>query len=138
MAKIKCTCTKKTPGMKAAPPLPKGAAPSQLNIQDNGDNTFTMQGYDQAGNLADISAVADLTSASSSDVAVITVDAPSGVNSAMHVPVPAPKVGATASLALTTTWKDGSVGPFAVDWPIKIEASPVSGVVPVPGIPTTH
>jgi hypothetical protein len=115
------------------------AAPAGFNLQDNGDDTFTVLGADAAGNTLDISAVATLTAVSDTP-AVVTVDPPTGMTSAIHAAVPAPKVGATANITLTATWNDTTlgIGPFTITWPISITAGPAGGIVVTPGVPTVH
>jgi len=55
-----------------------------FQLQDNGDDTFTVFGEDAAGNSLDIADVATLTNLASDNPAVLTVDAPVGMSSSMH------------------------------------------------------
>jgi len=135
MATVKMV--KKKSGMLSAAVKGAKASPGVFLLQDNGDDTFTVLGADAAGATVDISAVATLT-ASSDNPAVVTVDTPTGMTSAIHAATPPPAVGATANITLTATWKDGSIGPFVVTWPQQITAGPVSGIVVTPGVPTVH
>jgi hypothetical protein len=137
---MKCTVTPKPADgtAKATPPLKAGAGVSDFNLQDNGDNTFTVLGVDKAGNTTDISAVAKLA-AVSDNPAVITVDPPQGMTVGIHAPVnPAPEVGAKANVTLTATWTDGSVGPFAITLPGTITGGPATGLAVEIGTPTVH
>ena len=134
---MKVAMTKKTQHAAAKALKAGSPVPIQFNLQDNGDDTFTVLGVDAAGNTVDISGVASLQ-ASSDAPAVVTVDAPSGMSSAIHAATPAPAVGATANITLTVTWTDGSVGPFTITWPVNIVAGPATGIVVQPGTPTVH
>lgn len=135
-AKMTVKLTKGSKSMKASPPH-KGGPLVSFNLQDNGDLTFTVFGVDAAGAQVDISSVATLT-ATSDNTAIVTVDPPTGMSSAIHAPVPAPAVGATTTIHLTATWNDNSVGPFTIDWPQTITAGPVTGIVVSPGTPSIH
>ncbi len=135
---MKCMLTKKKHGATAQKFKAGSPTPVQLNLQDNGDDTFTVMGVDSAGNTVDISAVATMT-VTSDNTGTVTVDPPVGMTSAIHVPTaPAPKVSATANVTITVTWTDGSVGPFTIVWPINITGSPATGIVVTPGVPTVH
>lgn len=135
---MKVRMTKKSPGMKAAQKAPKGAGVTEFNLQDNGDETYTVLGADAAGNTFDISGVASIT-ATSDNPAVVAVDTPGPTTFGAHAAQPAPSVGATAKVSVTATWTDGSVGPFTIDLGFTIQAGPVSGIVAVPsGAPTVH
>lgn len=135
---MKVTCTKKLAHMSSgALKANKGAAVVAFNLQDNGDDTFTVLGTNAAGNTLDISTLATLTAVSDTP-ATVTVDPPVGMTSAIHAAVPAPKPGATANITLVATWNDGSVGPFTITWPIGITAGGATGITVVPGTPTVH
>lgn len=134
---MQVTCTKKAPGAPKFAAAPAGAPLAGFNLQDNGDDTFTVVGTDAAGNPVDIAAVATLT-ATSDKPAVVTVDPPKGMTSAVHAAVPAPKPGDTATVTLVATWKDGSVGPFTVAWPLTITAGGPTGITVTPGVPTVR
>ncbi len=130
---IKASALKKLTAPKAAGPL------TGFGIVDNGDQPYTMVGTDAAGNHIDLSAIASLTPAPTSDnVAVVTVDPPVGMSFTAHAATPAPAVGATANINGTVTITDGRSGPFGFTLPETIQAGPVSGVIPVPGVPTSH
>ena len=141
---MQVTMTKKGQG-KAAGPVKKlkvGDAIPGINLQDNGDQTYSVFGQDAAGAQLDISGIATAT-AVSSDPSVVTTDSPltaaaPGLNGANHAATPAPAVGATATVTITVTVTDGSVGPFVIDWPQTITAGPLNKVVVTPGTPTTH
>ncbi len=134
MPKASVKLTKKSSSKLAA----KGAKadPGVFNLQDNGDDTFTVTGVDAAGNAVDISTTATMTATSDAPL-VVTVDAPTGLTSAIHAAVPAPAVGATANITLVVTMTDGS-GVFSVVWPQSIIAGPVSGIIVTPGVPSVH
>lgn len=120
-----------------------GAAPiTQFGLMDNGDCTFTVFGLDAAGNQIDISTVATM-SCSSDNTAVVTVDTPTGMGSAMHTPTnPAPQIGQTANISVVVTWSDPTTAPpgspFNFTLPVTIQPGAVSGITIVPGTPTTH
>jgi hypothetical protein len=135
---MKVKLTKKSPGMRSAGKLPKGASPTEFNLQDNGDNTFTVLGVNDAGNTVSIEDIATLE-ASSDNPAAITVDPPTGMTVGIHAPTnPAPAPGATANVTLTATFTDGSIGPFSISIPGTITAGPVSGIEVKLGTPTVH
>lgn len=102
-------------------------------LEDNQDGSFTVFGVSKAGNKVDISSVATLA-VTSSDPAIVTVDAPEGMRVATHA------VGPTGSvtLTITATWNDGSVGPFSIDLPGTVMGGPVSGLIVDFGTPTSH
>lgn len=104
-----------------------------FQLQDNGDDTFTVNGVDAGGNVVDISTVATLA-VTSDNTAVLTVDAPVGMTSAMHAVGP---VGA-ANVVAVATWKDGSLGPFTVTLPVTVTSGGATGIQIVPGTPTVH
>lgn len=131
MAKI--TLVKKSAQRKAAGRAAKGLAIVDFQLQDNGDDTFTVLGVDAGGNTADISSIATLT-ATSDNPSVLTVDTPVGMTSAMHAVGPL----GSANITAVATWNDGSIGPFTVTLPVTVIAGPVTGVVIVPGTPTVH
>jgi hypothetical protein len=111
------------------------AALTSFAIMDNQDDTYTVSGVDAVGNPVDISAVASLTPAPSSDnLAVLTVDAPAGMTFAVHALGPL----GVANVLATATWTDGSLGPFAFTLPTTVTAGPAGGVVITPGVPTSH
>jgi hypothetical protein len=115
----------------------KPSAVVDFQLVDNGDDTCTVWGVDKAGNQADISSVATIV-ASSSDTSIITVDPPAGVTFAMHATGKLSTPGSPVSIAVTATWKDGSIGPFSFTLPVDVVAGVTTGVVIVPGTPTTH
>ncbi len=135
MAKIKLTHKS---GHKAAAKAAKGAGPLDFNLQDNGDNTYTVLGVDAAGNQLDISGIASLTPAPTSDNPGVTVDVPSPMTVGVHAAVPAPAIGTVANLAVTATWTDGSVGPFTIAFTETVTAGPANSIVLVPGAVTVH
>ena len=126
---VKKSALKKT-SAKAGPVV-------DFTLADNGDDTATVWGTDAAGNLADISAVATIA-VTSSDTTIITVDPPSGVTFAMHATGKLSTPGTPVNIAVVATWKDGSIGPFNFTLPVDVVAGPVSGVIIVPGTPTSH
>lgn len=131
---MKVSLTKKSPGMKAPAKMAKGQpAPVAFNLLNNGDDTFTVLGVDAAGNTLDISAVATLA-VSSDAPAILTVDQPVGMTSAMHAVGPL----GTANITATATWNDGSIGPFSFTLPVTVQSGGPTGIVIVPGTPTSH
>src|SRR5437016_255731 len=132
MSKFTVSLTKKPTGAaRRSNPAAKNTAVVAFNLQDNGDDTLSVFGVDAAGNQVDISSVATL-SISSDNTALLTVDAPVGMTSAMHA------VGPTGmcNLNATATWNDGSIGPFSFTLPINITSGPAGSIVITPGTPT--
>ena len=86
--------------------------------------TWTLDGTDTAGDLVDISAVAD-ASGSVDDPTIMSLDPLVGGVTGHCVPL---KVG-TAKLSVTGTWKDGSIGPFSDTLTCVVTQGPVTGVV---------
>lgn len=134
---------KKSALPRAAAPVKKGAGPAAVPvdfvISDNGDSTCTVLGVDAAGNSLDISSVATLSPPpASSDVAVITVDAPSAMTFALHAVGPLSTPGTPVQITATATWTDGSVGPYTFSLPCDVVAGAATGVVIQPGTPTVH
>ena len=120
-------------GKSLAPGKPHDVA--SFILLDNQDDTCTVVGVSAAGNPVDISAIASLTPAPSSDNAgVLTVDPPSGMTFAMHAVGP---VG-TANVMATATWNDGSKGPFSFTLPVSVQAGGATGIKIVPGTPTVR
>jgi hypothetical protein len=110
------------------------AALASFSMQDNNDDTYTVQGVDTAGFPVDISAVATLTPApTSADPTVLTVDPPT----AMTFPVHGIKPG-ESDVTATATWNDGSLGPFTFTLPTTVTAGPAGGIVVTPGVPTVR
>jgi hypothetical protein len=138
--------TARLPSASQAAIAKPAATFNTFDLPDNVDQPFTIMGIDGAGNKVDISTLATITAISSDNTAVVTVDPlatpPKGVTNQIHAATPAPAIGATANVLFTVTWNDPAnapVGsPFKVTWPMTIVASPVGGVVPAPGTPTTH
>lgn len=106
-------------------------------IADNGDDTCTVHGVSGAGNAVDISAVAKLA-VTSSDPTTITVDAPVGMQFAMHAVGKLTVPGTPTNITVVATWNDGSRGPFTFVLPVDVQPGPATGVVIVPGTPTSH
>src|ERR1035438_3719060 len=120
---MKCTMTKAS--RRTGVPLPKLSKTAHasllgFNLQDNGDLTWTLQGIDAAGNVGALDPTLVTLTAVSDTPAVVTEDAPVGVTGAVHVPVPAPAIGATANITIVATWTAGGTGPFTVVWPQTI------------------
>ena len=140
MAKFLVKLTKKSFNLKTVKAAAAGPVVG-FNLQDNGDLTFTVFGTDAAGAQVDLSSVATLT-ATSDAPAVVTVDSPVGMGSAIHAAVPAPTVGATANITLTVTWTNPTGAPagspFSIVWPQTIIAGPVTGITVQPGTPSVH
>lgn len=122
----------KSSGMKAAKPTKAGDPVPSYLLQDNQDGSFTVLGADSQGAQLDISSVATLTPAPTSDnTAVATVDAPNGMTVACHGLTPG-----TANVTVTATWNDGSVGPFVITVPVTVGAGPATGLAVTFGVPT--
>lgn len=133
MASIVQVRLSKKAGLKAAVKGVKGALISSFVLLDNEDDTFTVSGVDAVGNPVDISAVASLTPAPTSDnPSVLTVAAPTG----MAFPVAAVGPLGVANVTATATWNDGSLGPFAFTLPVTVQAGAAGGIEIVPGTPT--
>lgn len=137
MKAMPCKLIPASPGMKAHSPLPKGETLASFGILDNGNGTITILGTDAAGNHFDISAVATLSPAPTSDApAVVTVGPPTGMTFPVAAATsPPPAVGATATITATATWTDGSNGPFSASFLETIQPGPVTGIIAVPSVP---
>ncbi len=124
---------KKAAGMKAGKPLKAGDAPtSDYALQDNQDGSVTVMGVDSAGAVVDISAVATLTPAPTSDnTAVLTVGTPTGMTCPYSGVAPG-----NATVTLTATWNDGSVGPFTITDPCVVSGSAAVGLTVTHSPPT--
>lgn len=136
--KAKLTITqapKGSKGSKAAPASKfKAGAPAPLGFNLYVDETglgYTVLGTDAMGSTVDISAVATMT-VTSDTPAVCTVTAPVGMTFSVAAGVPNPAVGATATLTITVTWTDGSVGPFTGTVLETVVADPVTGITVQP------
>jgi hypothetical protein len=130
---MKCKLSAKKPGMKSAGPVVQGDVISGFSIADVQDASFNVLGTNQAGDDIDISGIATLSACASDAPAILTVDTPVGMKSAMH----ALKVG-SANISATATWTDGSVGPFTVTLPVTVVAGPANALKIVPGTPTVR
>jgi hypothetical protein len=123
--------------LKASSPKAKTlkakAGPTNFILLDNEDDTFTVMGVDKAGYPVDISTVATIV-VTSDNTAILTVDPPVGMTSAMHAVGP---IG-SCNLDVVATWNDGSLGPFSFALPINTQASSAGGIEIVPGVPTSH
>jgi hypothetical protein len=128
----------KAQGLKKAAKSVKGDLISSFVMLDNEDDTYTVSGIDAAGNPVDISAVATLTPAPTSDnTSVLTVDAPDPANPmtfAVHAVGPL----GVANVLATATWNDGSLGPFSFTLPTTVQAGPAGGIEIIPGTPTVR
>jgi hypothetical protein len=133
---MKCTLIKLSKGTKKSSKRAAAGDPVvEFQLQDNGDDSCTVLGVDAAGNTMDISAVATLTPAPTSDNAsIITVDGVVGMSFDMHAVGP---IG-TANVTAVATWNDGSVGPFTFTLPVRTQAGPANAIQIVPGTPTVH
>lgn len=132
----------KRPAGRLAAKAHKTAVLGSLNLNDNQDDTFTVEGVDEHGSALDISGVASITN-SSDNTALMTVDAPIGVTSKVHgiLPTPPPADGAplgTANLVVVATWNDGSFGPFTITVPVSFthKAGSPTGIQVDFGTPT--
>jgi hypothetical protein len=128
MANMTCTVEKKS-GMKAGAPAAKAKAgdppPSSLVLFDTEDGKFTIFGRNKAGTKLDISAVATLGDVTSDNPAVLTVDPPQGMTDQTHG-----VAAGTATVSVTATWNDGSVGPYTLTIPATVSTDPkVTGLL---------
>lgn len=120
--------------------LKRGDPPPQnVDLVDNGDQTWTLVSYDAAGNVVDTSAVATL-SVTSDTPATMTADIPATppMTFAVHTLGPITPPGTVVKIVVTETWNDGSVGPFSAEIDYTTKTGPTTGVVAVPGAITTH
>jgi hypothetical protein len=133
---MKISLVKKSALTKTAAKSAKGAAaPVAFQLIDNQNDTCTVMGVDSAGNQLDISSVATLTPAPTSDnTAVLTIGAPTGMTFNMKAVGPTGSANVTA----TATWNDGSIGPFSFTLPVNVSAAPAGGIVIVPGVPVLN
>lgn len=130
MTKCVCTVSKSTasPKRKASKAGPV-LTPGTFVLQDAGTGTFTVFGTDATpGDTVDISSVATLTPAPTSDNPSLTVSAPTG----MAVTISAPATGSgTGNVTFTATWNDGSVGPFTFVAKITYSGGAITGITVV-------
>lgn len=118
----------KGPLVKAA----KGAMAAVVVIMDDQTAVCTVLGEDAAGQQLDISALATLTPAPTSDTpAVLTVGPPTGMTFPITAVIPG-----TANITAGATWNDGSIGPFTITLPATVTTGPVTGLVIDVGTPT--
>ncbi len=133
MGVVQVRLSKNPNAVKKAALHAKGSLISSFVMFDNDDDTFTVSGVDAAGNPVDISAVASLTPAPTSDnPSVLTVGPPVG----MTFPVAAAGPLGVANVTATATWGDGSLGPFAFTLPVTIQAGAAGGIEIIPGTPS--
>jgi hypothetical protein len=131
MGTLTCTLVKKSKAKRAAGPGVK-ADPQNYVLQDNEDGSFTIHGADAAGAVVDISGVATLTPVPTSDTpTILTVDPPVGMTDACHGLMPG-----TATVTVTATWNDGSIGPFTITFTATVNAGPATGLTVDFGTPT--
>jgi hypothetical protein len=124
MAKMKLT---KAPKAAARlKPHTAGTPVTTFNLVDNGNNSYTVVGVDAAGAQVDISGVATLA-AVSSDPTVMTVTT-NGMSFTVTAATPPPAVGSQATITLTATWNDGSIGPFTATIQGTITGGAVIGI----------
>lgn len=123
--KVSIVKSSASPKRKASKGDP-AAAPGTFVLQDAGTGTFTVFGTDATpGDLVDISAVASLTPAPTSDNPALTVSAPTG----MAVTISAPATGSgTGNVTFTATWNDGSVGPFTFVAAVTYNGGAITGI----------
>lgn len=127
---------KKSKGMRAAPTKTAAVGdpiPSYL-LQDNQDGSFTVHGVDAAGATVDISVVASLDPPpTSSDLAVLTVDAPHGMMVVCHAHNPG-----HSDVTVTATWNDPAtgIGPYVITVPCDVGSGPATGLFVTFGEPT--
>lgn len=129
------TLVKKASKGVSAAPVKKakvGDPIAVFTMQDNQDDTCTVQGVDAAGAAVDISAVATIT-AVSDNPAVLTVDSPVGMTFKEHGVAPG-----SANVTVVATWGDGSVGPFTFTLPDTVTAGPATGLLITHGTPTVR
>ncbi len=129
----------KAQGLKKMARGAKGDLIASFVLLDNEDDTYTVSGIDAASNPVDISAVASLTPAPTSDnTSVLTVDAPGAAPANMTFAVHAVGPLGTANVLATATWNDGSLGPFSFTLPTTVQAGPAGGIEIIPGAPTVR
>jgi hypothetical protein len=131
MAKPTVTISKRSSGTRKAAPGAK-ATGTAFVLQDNQDDTCTVQGVDAAGAAVDISGVAVIT-VSSDNLNVLTVDPPTGMTFRMRGVAPG-----SATVSVQATWNDGSIGPFQFVLPVTVTGSAATGIVVTPGTPSVR
>jgi hypothetical protein len=137
MAKAKSVKLAKKSGKQAVAPKKAAGPVTDFVFMDNQDDTCTVNGVDAAGNPVDISSVATIA-VNSGDTTTVTVDPPTGMTFAMHATGKLTASGSPCLISVTATWNDGSVGPFSFTLPVDVVAGPATGVVIIPGTPTSH
>jgi hypothetical protein len=91
-------------------------------------------GVDAGGAPVDISAVATLSPAPSSDnTAALTVDPPVGMTFKVHGVAPG-----SANVLVTATFAGGTPGPFTFTEPFTVTGGPATGIVVTPGTPVVR
>jgi hypothetical protein len=141
-APIKVQLRKKTEMMAAGHDLTKMGAPapgdpSNFVLLDNEDGTVTMLGVSKAGNPTDISSVAKLDPPPESDTPAIVAVDPASISGMTFKESAVGPLG-TATVAITVTWLDGSLGPFVVDDNVEVKTGPTASVVVTHNAPTPH
>jgi hypothetical protein len=123
MAKFKCNLARKGAKMAGAVAAKGAKATGDLfTITDLGGGTLSVTGHDAAGaGGIDISNVATLTVTTTDGT--VSVDPPVGMTCTVHGVKPG-----TATLTVTATWNDGSIGPFSIAVTATITTSAVTGL----------
>jgi hypothetical protein len=133
MASIKMI--KKSPGLVAAKPWQAGTAPTgDFQLVDNGNQSFTVQGIDAAGNPVDLATTFTIT-VSASDTTKVTVGPITGMTFSLAAvgPLTTPGQPVLVTVVATAT-PPVTGGPFTATLPVDVVAGGPAGiqVVPVP------
>ncbi len=129
-----CKLVKKSAQKMKAGPAKGPLKAGELTLLDNENASATIQGADAGGNPVDISTVATLT-ATSSNAAVFSVDAPAGMTVQGHGLTPG-----TATVTFVATWNDpaAGIGPFTVESVVTCTAGGPTGITVTWGDPVVR
>lgn len=130
--KVKFLKKSKYQKFSALAPVAKGALATLVVLMDDQTAVCTVMGEDAAGNPVDISTVASLTPAPTSDTPTVLTAGPVTGNT---FPITAVAPG-SANITVTATWNDGSIGPFTATLPVTVTAGPATGLIINVGTPT--
>jgi hypothetical protein len=125
----------KKSGLRAAQAHKPGAPiTGDFQLVDNGNQSFTVQGIDAAGNPVDLTSTFTL-SVSSGDTARVTVGAMTGMTFSLSAVGPLTLPGVPAVIAVVATAiPPVTAGPFTASLPVDVVPGTPTGVqiVPVP------